>query len=381
MAENAGVVRHEFPYLDGVRGLAALWVVLFHTYLFSGMTDEIENTYPAIAAVMGWGYLGVPVFIVLSGYVLMLPTLSSPDYRLPRGTLTFFKRRARRILPPYYAALAISLALIAFIPVMQQPSGTKWDTKVPVSKADVASHLLMVHDASKHWIGSINGPLWSVAVEWHIYFLMPFLLLPLWRRVKPVWIVSALVVVTSIPMFIGNIGYLHPWLLALFAAGMWAAQLTLAPASSPWPVRVFAFFTVATVGLAVTGQSPGSTELSAGLAIAAGLVIVGRRHINGTPMRSVGFLQSRPLKKLGLFSYSIYLLHSPLLGLANLLLLPLELPLLTQWLVMTFIVVPVDIAICYGFFLLVESRFLNARQRHAERELASPTTEAQPASQ
>lgn len=372
MAEKAGVVRQEFPYLDGVRGLAALWVVLYHAYLFTGMSNEMKDTYPVIAAVMGWGFLGVPVFIVLSGYVLMLPVLTTPDLRMPRGTWTFFKRRARRILPPYYAALAISLALIAFIPLLQQPAGTQWDTKVPVTAADVISHALMLHDASGSWIGKINGPLWSVAVEWHIYFLMPFLLLPLWRRLKPVWIVAALIVVTSIPMVIGTGVFIHPWLIALFAAGMWAAQITLAARTSAWPARLFVVFAVVTLALAATDQPHGVIELSAGLAIAAGLVLVGTRYVAGTPPRAVRFLESRPMKKLGLFSYSIYLLHSPLLGLANLLLLPLDLPLMVQWLVMTFVVVPVDIAICYGFFLLVESRFLNSRQRSAERELSSP---------
>src|SRR5215203_1884331 len=102
-------------FLDGLRGLAASYVVLHHAALLvppSGLTG------PATVArfLLRHGHYAVAVFIVLSGYCLMLPVARDPLGRLPGGTLAFFGRRARRILPPYYAALVLCWALIALVP-------------------------------------------------------------------------------------------------------------------------------------------------------------------------------------------------------------------------------------------------------------------------
>jgi peptidoglycan/LPS O-acetylase OafA/YrhL len=108
----------------------------------------------------------------------------------------------------------------------------------------------------------------------------------------------------------------------------------------------------------------GLMELMTGLAVAAGLVWLGRRAVAGRIPRGARLLQARPMLFLGLISYSVYLFHSPLLGLANLLLLPLDLSLATHWAVMTFAVMPAVLVLCWLFFLLVERHFLNTRQRH-----------------
>lgn len=73
--------------------------------------------------------------------------------------------------------------------------------------------------------------------------------------------------------------------------------------------------------------------------------------------------------KLGLFSYSIYLIHSPFLALFNLLSLDLSMPMSFQWMLMEGLVVPAILLISYGFYLLVEKRFVKAisnpkRRRH-----------------
>jgi peptidoglycan/LPS O-acetylase OafA/YrhL len=374
--------RLEFHYLDGMRGLAALVVVLHHALLFTGSRGDAERDLPLIDAILSRGYLGVPVFIVLSGYVLMLPVVnrafvSSTDPSMRLDLRRFIFRRARRILPPYYAALVISLGLIAAIPALRHPAGTQWDTKIPVHVGDVVTHALLVHDISPRWIGSINGPLWSVAVEWQIYFLMPLVILPLWRKLGPALTTGLLTGITLIPVAIGSGGFLHPWLVALFAAGMWAAQSTVAPNGAGYAglgtagLAVLALVTI--VAEAVIDPVPFAlTELTVGFAVACGLAWAGRRTLAGTVPYGLRPLASRPFMRLGLFSYSIYLLHSPLIALANLLLWPLGWSTLATWSILTFAVVPVVIAICYGFFWLVESRCLNSRQRHAVTELTQP---------
>ncbi|MEU1973766.1 acyltransferase [Microbacterium sp. NPDC019599] len=358
--------RIRLPYLDGIRGLAALSIAVFHAYKLTGKTGESDQI-PIVGSALQFGFLGVPVFIVLSGYVLMLPVARNNN-RLTKGFGDYIGKRAWRILPPYYAALALSLLLILLVPILQQPSGTQWDSKVPVTVPDVVLHALMLQDFSAESIGKVNGPLWSVAVEWHIYFLMPLLLLPLWRLIGGTATTLLMLLITFVLVLLDVGTFAHPWLVALFAAGMLAAQVTVRDNVRP---RTLCLIAVAT-GVAIVGLGARfhqgvvayyAVEVLVGLMLAVGLAAIGPRSVQGRTPKWIGRLGSKPLVTLGLFSYSIYLVHSPLLGLANLLLLPLGLPVTVQYLVMTFVVLPIVLVICYGFFWLVERHFLNSRQK------------------
>src|SRR5258708_40112679 len=96
-----------FDYLDGLRGAAALYVVLYHVYLELALSGEWNRLPAFVRYSAGWlqfCHVSVGVFIVLSGFCLMLPVARSSDRQLPGGLGQYFVRRARRILPPYYAA-------------------------------------------------------------------------------------------------------------------------------------------------------------------------------------------------------------------------------------------------------------------------------------
>ncbi|UUY05045.1 acyltransferase [Svornostia abyssi] len=162
-------------YLDGLRGLAALQVILHHTYLTVYPLDQ--GVYPtgltklATSSMMISG-LGVTVFIVLSGYALSM-SAHRRGWALPGGTMPFLRRRARRLLPVYYVVLAVSLVL--GLTVLSEETGAHWDISVPFSGLDVLGHLLVLQDV----IGqpyAINHPLWSIALTFHLYLLFPVLL-------------------------------------------------------------------------------------------------------------------------------------------------------------------------------------------------------------
>lgn len=107
MADGVAVVPSSLPvrphlsYLDGLRGLAAPYVILYH--IFDSATQITGKPLsPALFHFFGWlyhGHLAVAVFIVLSGYCLMLPVAQSKDGRLRGEMREFVGRRAKRILP------------------------------------------------------------------------------------------------------------------------------------------------------------------------------------------------------------------------------------------------------------------------------------------
>src|SRR6059058_3271286 len=94
--------------LDGVRGLAALFVVVNHVFLRAFPGYPVDHA-PFWASPFIYGRFAVVVFIVLSGFSLALSP-ARHGWQLD-GVCRFARRRARRILPAYWAALAFSLAV------------------------------------------------------------------------------------------------------------------------------------------------------------------------------------------------------------------------------------------------------------------------------
>ena len=121
-----------FRYLDSLRGLSALYVAGCHAYLmYAGQFAEqgLRSAAGGLLVATSWlafGRVAVAVFIVLSGYCLMLPVVQSAGRALPLTYWQFMARRARRILPPYYAALAVSIVLIIMVPSLADPSIGEW---------------------------------------------------------------------------------------------------------------------------------------------------------------------------------------------------------------------------------------------------------------
>lgn len=97
--------RLHLNFLDGIRAIAALYVLMHHLWL--SQRALLPQGWPT-----GWlayGHLAVDVFIVLSGFCLMLPVARFKELR--GGARHFFARRARRILPPVYACIVLCLPI------------------------------------------------------------------------------------------------------------------------------------------------------------------------------------------------------------------------------------------------------------------------------
>jgi peptidoglycan/LPS O-acetylase OafA/YrhL len=111
--EKAPEKRLRLEYLDGLRGLAALYVVLVH--IEPSIGEQLPTWLQLFTKTLRYGRVSVVIFIVLSGYVLMASVVRSLNGYVAGGLWGYIKRRSRRILPPYYATLVFCVLLAAAI--------------------------------------------------------------------------------------------------------------------------------------------------------------------------------------------------------------------------------------------------------------------------
>lgn len=376
-------------YLDGLRALAALYVVLFHAALFERLDPaSLPPLAHNAARALSFGHDAVAVFIVLSGYCLMLPVARADGY-IKRGLGSYFARRAFRILPPYYAALLGSLALLVVVPTLQASTHTIWDDSSPAfGFGPVGSHLLLIHNLFPRFANRINGPLWSVATEWQIYFFFPLFLLPIWRRFGALATVLVGFVVGCLPLaFAPATAYsANTWYLGLFALGMGAAGINFASRPSEHGLRTRAplgLITLALLGACVVGTTvlikfwfrvmPLSDAL-VGLATAAALTYLTRQALDTSAASrspALRVLETPALVGLGRFSYSLYLTHLPVVALCYLALQRFALPPAQRMAALIAVSVPLSVAVAFAFFWVFERRFVGDPRAFFGRKTAS----------
>lgn len=360
--------RIDFPFIDGMRAVAAISVAVLHAALYTGYEGDLAREAPHLHKALFVGNYAVSVFIVLSGFVLAMPIVANSNLKIRHGTKSFLLRRAKRILPPYFISMFLFGILIMAVPIMQNRQGTAWDSKVPVTVDGVIAHLFLVHNLNKDWAYQVNGPAWSIATEWQLYVALPLLILPLWRRAGAQWtLVLCLTLSALVAAFLPFLDAGHLWFLSLFAMGAVAARVVTIGAVT----RYLGWGSIL-VGIGAgccVLFTPGPlwvNEIVVGAAIALGLLWMAQRHIN--EQRSVfhRILESKPLVKIGLWSYSLYLIHSPLLGLGNLLALDIPMSTTGRFAFMVLCVLPVAAGIAYVFHVFVERRFITQHQQKSE---------------
>jgi peptidoglycan/LPS O-acetylase OafA/YrhL len=279
--------------LELLRGLASLAVCWFHLTSFHYNTPD-QRGYALVRHTGAYGWLGVEMFFVISGFVIPY-SLYRGRYRI-RDFFTYLARRVVRLDPPYFAAIAIILAL-ACVASLKSGRPIEVDSE-PVGWARVLLHLgylnIFTHYA---WL---NPGFWTLAIEMQYYLLMGLLF----------------------PLIVARTPIVRLATIGAMAASSVAAAPTLFPTAPPWAAFIPGLFCLFLLGiltfqfrvgisrgaeylpglLAIAATSYATVGLAptlAGLAAVAVILTYGQRHSVVS-----GFFAK--------ISYSLYLLHWPI---------------------------------------------------------------------
>lgn len=158
------------PRLDGIRGMAILLVLLFHTLQYGLVRGPVALTWTTLPA-LGWS--GVDLFFVLSGFLItniLLKTRRSSTY-----ALTFYARRTLRIFPLYYVVLTFFLVIAPRLPSLASLNDL-WGAGGPTAGLWYWLYLSNVQvartGAFDHMALSIT---WSLAIEEQFYLVWPWI--------------------------------------------------------------------------------------------------------------------------------------------------------------------------------------------------------------
>jgi len=209
--------------LDGLRGIAILWVLAFHLSWLTALqlrlslsSHTVDLTY-----LLRSGWLGVELFFFISGFCIFYPyTQHRFGYR-PRQTVSDFAlRRAFKIFPSYYLSLVVVIVLGPFL--FFPSRNIFWQA---------ISHVFFAFNFSSATTTALNGVLWSLAIEVQFYVLFPLICLAFERSAAVTFVAMSAIAVlyrfwsSACCDTTSAVRYQLPAFLDFFACGMLASLI------------------------------------------------------------------------------------------------------------------------------------------------------------
>ena len=362
-------------WLDELRGFAVLFVLAYHCLFWpfksthlpwneSGVlrSFDVPTGFLLVSPVtLGWG--GVAIFFVISGFCIHLSHLKEPTFGI------FFWKSFWRICPPYFITVFMFFVSDLLLHQIDKSDGA----------FQLATHLLMIHN---FWTDSrfgINPSFWSIAVEAQLYLIYPILLLLQrlfgWKTTigialflefmlkQGAYTLSLHGIMMPQPLTEGPLAYWCSW-----SIGAWMADKYKRRKALNWP-RLLSPITCTLLVLATWIYKPISPLEFLAVALLCASVIAWKLtpiilRPCATPRRNSGIEDRilvnfrRYLAFIGIISYSLYLLHQPIISLMNklLTLAPFyrELPTLLQYFTLLVVTLMVSLPSAYVFHVLIE---------------------------
>ncbi len=378
MAANSNRAPGRLDFIEGMRGVAAFYVMLSHVvsmvfpyWIYRGV-QEPAPWLKMVLSPLTQGPIAVAAFIVISGFCLQVALFNRGDGRM--GCVKgFFARRCRRILPPHYACLAASIGVALTVTQRLYDQSTDklhlpWSQYLPVTWDNTLAHALMVNNFYAPWRYKINGVLWSIAIEFQLYFLFPLIVWAVWRFGRSWTVAAAAALVYPLVLLAPAFGQFHPWFLTLFALGIAGAHFAMSVERTPERMARLRWVAVLAWVAAFAGCAAFKQiwvrDTCAGIGVTAMLVI-------GTWSRRswVGRTFSLPgLVWLGAFSYSLYLMHHPFMQMLYAVRPAWFATPLRQVFYLFVVAVPVIVALCWAFYWVFERPFVSRPALKKEEE-------------
>ena len=295
-ADPAPLSRPHLTYLDGLRGVAILMVLMVHSgQLVGGLPERVRD-------LAFYGVRGVQLFFIVSGLTLML-NYADRTFLI----LNFAARRFFRIAPMFYGGAILYLMLTATSNI---PLPTR-----DATMGDIVATVLFVHGWLPHAINTVVPGGWSIGAEAMFYVAFPAITLVTRRRhgltllLMTSYLVAGVVNLTlrrMMPGIEGKTFALYFWVVQLpaFVGGCWLARL---PTRDDLCQVARLVLLLGIAGLAIDSQLRGRSNLLTAIALltlvtwAAGVV-------------RPAILQSRILTLIGRISFSLYILQFAVLA-------------------------------------------------------------------
>jgi peptidoglycan/LPS O-acetylase OafA/YrhL len=262
--------------IDLMRGLASLWVAVFHL-------NAVHPTLPdAYHRWVARGWLGVWVFFVVSGFCIAASAAREASFR------RFAWRRLWRIFPPYWVSVMLVLAVIAVHLAVARVNDV---TGVPRGPAAWALTLLaLVRPASA--VGPVNWVYWSLPYELGFYLIVGTALAV--GSFRKAFLAAFGLLAGCLIVGLPHMSFLEAWLC--FSLGMAVYHFTAGERRYGLALAV-----IAGLGLAASSATRGMIAISV---VSAALILF--FHSVALPAFPWG-----PWRRLGTISYSLYLTHVP----------------------------------------------------------------------
>ncbi|MEI8281197.1 MAG: acyltransferase [Armatimonadota bacterium] len=378
--------RLHLNFLDGIRGLSALYVVMYHIYheLTGYQHSHLgpSRLIFAMEKLFGWGgHDCVTVFICLSGFSLAIPLAKASYQNLANRVemKNYFIRRFLRIAPPYFVAIALIVGLALVFPGLSVPTQTPWNNALPILDArSILFHLTFIQALDPSQVFKISPQFWSIGTEAQLYLWLPLVIVPLAVKRSISWAMGAALLACLVVVQIKNFesACLH-YVLTFTAGALAAHQVFSKPKGRErWKLPQIALGVGLFVGALTVAflrhNSWAVRDIALTPMLGFGLYWLAKdNNPSGIVQAIRAFLGCRPVAFLGRISYSLYLVHYVLLALVHATLVSRGVSVHLTVLVLILGVPFFSVLVAWIMQLLVESPSMNYAKRFRESNMRS----------